>query len=149
MRHSWTVYFTELVMRLRLFSFGVLLLLLGCGAVEDPQRLLAIASNYAVPGTEAHPVEPTDQARLEALRTLLGLQRKTFGVTLAPIKYKDTTGIDHVFIKTLRSSNNSITLLVTPSRLADQEAAEGAYWSMEELTFEKSGKLLSRKSHKD
>jgi hypothetical protein len=125
------------------------MLLLGCGARKDPQRLLAVASSYAGNAAQTGKtlVEPTDQARLEALRALLQLQDKTFSVTLAPIKYKETTGIDHVFLMTLGDSNNSITLLATPSRLPDHNAPEGAYWSMEELTFEKWGKLLSRQPH--
>jgi len=60
----------------------------------------------------------------------------------------ETAGIDHIFVETLRSSTNTITLLATPSQLADGKAPEGNYWSMEELTFEKSGKLLSRQPHK-
>jgi len=136
-------------MKLRLLSLSLLIFLLGCGTKEDPQRLLAVASNSAGSATQTGKTlaEPTDQTRLEALRALLQLQDKTFSVTLAPIKYKETTGIDHVFLMTLGSSNNSVTLLATPSRLPDRNAPEGAYWSMEELTFEKSGKLLSRQPH--
>ena len=141
----------QLVMTLRLFSLTLVVLLLGCGLREDPQRLLAVASNYAGSAAQTGKalVEPTDQTRLEALRALLQLQDKEFNVTLAPIKYTETTGIDHIVLMTLGFSNNGVTLLATPSRLPDHNAPEGAYWSMEELTFEKSGKLLSRQPHQE
>jgi hypothetical protein len=129
----------------------LLVLLLVCDAMADPRRLLAIASNYLGPTVQLgeHFTTPTDEARLEALRALLRLQSKTFTVTLPPINAKDTTAIDHFFIETLRFSTNTISLLATPTHLPGRKAAEGAYWGMEVLTFEKSGKLLTRQPYKD
>jgi hypothetical protein len=133
-----------------LLVLAFLVLLIGCESKQDPQRLLATASNSAEAkmAMGEHSSLPADEIRLDALRVLLRLQSKTFGVTIAPIKAEGTTGIDHIFIKTLRLATNTVTLLATPSQIADRKAPEGDYWSMEELTFEKSGKLLSRQAYR-
>jgi hypothetical protein len=115
--------------------------------LNDPQRLLTIASSYEGPigQPSEHPSAPTIETRHEALQALLRVQRSRFQVELSPVT--DTTGIDHVCIETLQSSNNLVKLLATPSRNADRKAPEGDYWSMELLDFDKSGRLLSRQPY--
>src|SRR5271154_6524415 len=98
------LYSYDLVMTIRSFSVAFLFLLLGCGGTENPQHLLEKASNYAGPtGLAGEQLsKPTDEARLEALRILLRLQSRIFDVKLDPIT--TTSGIDHLFIATLRST---------------------------------------------
>jgi hypothetical protein len=95
--------------------------------LQDPQRLLALASTYIGPTGKPteHPSDPTIETRHEALRALLRLQPKRFHVEFPPVK--DTTGIDHVVLETLSGSNNMVRLLATPSRIADRKASEGDY----------------------
>ena len=116
--------------------------------LNDPPRLLTIASSYEGPIGQPpeHPSAPTIETRHEALQALLRVQRSHFQVVLPSVT--DTTGIDHVVIETLSSSNNLVKLLATPSRVADRKATEGDYWSMELLEFNKSGRLLSRQPYK-
>ena len=117
--------------------------------LNDPPRLLTIASSYEGPAGQPpeHPSAPTIETRHEALRALLRVQRGRFQVVLLAVT--DTTGIDHVVIETLQSSNNLVKLLATPTHLADRKAAEGDYWSMELLEFDNSGRLLSRQPYKE
>lgn len=132
-------------------SLTFLAVLIACGQIEDPQRLLVIGSGYAGPlsRTDEHLAAPTDEARLEAVRGLLRLQSNKFGISLPPIKAKDATYLDHILVRTLRFSANTVTILATPYQLADRKAPEADYWSMEELTFEISGKLLSRQPYRE
>jgi hypothetical protein len=152
-------------MKSRSFAAFLLLTLIGCQqsgmwprlkgldssltVLDDPPRLLAIASNYDGPPGQPweHPLEPTISTRHEALRALLSLQCKRFRVALVSVNAKNTTGIDHICVETMRSDSNSVTLLATPSLLAERKAPEGDYWNMEELTFEKSGRLISRQPY--
>jgi hypothetical protein len=117
--------------------------------LDDPPRLLAIATSYeGPPGLPSEsPVEPTVSTRHEALRALLVLQRKRFKVSIPPIKGGETTGIDHVYVGILRTNQNGFTLLATPGLLPETKAPEGDYWNLEELTFDKSGKLMLRQPH--
>ena len=117
--------------------------------LHDPPRLLTIASSYiGTPGQPSeHPSDPTIETRHEALRALLRLQSTQFRVTLRPVT--DTTGIDHVYLETLQSSNHLVRLLATPSRLADRKAPEGDYWNMEVLEFDPSGRLLNRQPYSE
>lgn len=116
---------------------------------DDPPQLLAIASNYEAPQVQPSGKTPdlTVSTRHEALRALLSLQKRRFKVSLPAVVIKRTTEIDHIYVGILRSNDTSITLLATPSLLAEAKASEGNYWSLEELTFDKSGRLLSRLPH--
>ncbi len=119
------------------------------GVLNDPQRLLTIASGNEGPTGQPseHPYAPTIETRHEALQALLRIQRSRFLVALSPAM--DTTAIDHVWIETLSSSNNLVKLLATRSRIADRKAPEGEYWSIELFDFDKSGRLLSRQPYRE
>jgi hypothetical protein len=112
--------------------------------LNDPQRLLLVASSYVGPvgGPEEHPAEPTISMRHEALRALLSVQGKSFQVNLPLIE--NTTGIDHVYLETIDYSGGNVIILATPARLANMKATEGDYWTVERFTFEKNGRLLRR-----
>jgi hypothetical protein len=117
--------------------------------LSNPGRLLILASSYAGPTGKPyeHPDDPTVETRHEALRALLSLQSKRFDVSLPAVV--KTTGIDHVLVKALSTSNNLVRLVATPSRLPDRKATEGDYWNLEVLAFDKSGRLLSRGAYKE
>ena len=72
-----------------------------------------------------------------------------FHVKTPPVDSKLTGGIDHPYLETLVVSNNVVSFIATPRRKADGKAPEEMYWSLEKLTFDQSGKLLSREPVRD
>lgn len=112
--------------------------------LDNPQRLLSIATTFVGRSQpNEHPADATIDTRHEALRALLQLQQREFGIQTKP--HTDGTGIDHVYIERVSSkSKNYVRLLATPSRYADRAAPESDYWTTELLTFDKSGRLVKR-----
>jgi hypothetical protein len=90
------------------------------------------------------------EVKHEALRALLDLQYHRFGVEVNP-PIKKGTGIDHVYICSETSPSNVFLRLVgTPSKKADVRAKDSNdcdYWSMEQLDFDRDGRLISRTAY--
>ena len=113
--------------------------------LDDPARLLETASSAgATGGRESGQGVDETEVRHEAVRALLALQGRRFNVRIPAVKANHTSGIDHIFVRMLSSNANSVTLMATPTLRADRRAAEGDYWQVEELQFERTGRLISR-----
>ena len=121
----------------------------------NPSRLLWVTCNYTSSETELSERSSysRDEVRLAALRALIDLQLKHFGVhpneaanNLSPL------AIDHPFIEVEKWGEQSIVLLATLSDSPDEverispSIPPTRYWHVEEFTFQRNGKLISRKA---
>jgi hypothetical protein len=152
--------FCNFVKLTRLSAFVFLVVVLGCQSskswpqlkeidpslniLEQPSRLLMIASASSAPSDQQpeHLDEATIARRHEAVRALLLLQQRKFGVSVSSVKPNNTVSLDHVYVRTMQYSKSKVTLLATPSQFGDLKKPEGMYWALEQLTFNNSGKLL-------
>ncbi len=94
--------------------------------------------------THAEDIDATVETRHEAVRALLNLQKREFGIRIKAPAEKGT-GIDHICAAPdLIATNVFLRLITTPSKRADIHATECDYWSLETLDFDKDGRLLGR-----
>ena len=114
--------------------------------LNDPIQLMNLASSFIGTNLTSHTedIATTVETRHEAVRALLALQSRSFGVHTKP-PAEQGTGIDHICCWADPSATNvSLRLIATPSKRANIQATEGDYWSMELLDFDKDGRLVSR-----
>ena len=119
--------------------------------LNEPKRLMILASTFTRTNLASHTedVDATVDTRHEAVRALLNLQRRTFGVHTKPPS-KRGTGIDHVCSWADPAATNIfLSLITTPSKQADIHATDCDYWSMEMLDFDKDGRLLNRVAYNE
>jgi hypothetical protein len=114
--------------------------------LNEPIQLMNLSSTFT--GTNltsrTEDIDATVETRHEALRALLNLQNRTFGIRTKPPSERGTC-IDHICSwADLAATNVHLRLVTTPSRCADIHATEGAYWLMELLDFDENGRLVSR-----
>ena len=117
--------------------------------LNAPTRLMKLASTYTGTNlaTRSEDIDSAVETRHEAVRALLHLQEKQFDVHI-PTPAPRGTGIDHVYIvQEATPTNVFLRLIATPSKDADVHAPEGNYWSMEQLDFDKDGRLISRAAY--
>jgi hypothetical protein len=127
---------------------SVLAMAVGCISADDPQQLLTSAAGTNTLGTSNQlGTEASTQQRLDALRSLLKLQKARFDVNLLSNVMTNTTSIDHDYIAVTQFTSNTTTFLATPNGKPDVKMPEGDYWRMELLTFERSGRLISRQPY--
>ncbi len=115
----------------------------------EPTRLMKLASTYTRTNTVTHSkdINSTVETRHEAVRALLKLQGEKFGVHLKAPDVKGT-GIDHICSwADPVATNVYLRLIATPIKLANIHATECDYWSMEQLDFDKDGRLISRAAY--
>ena len=114
--------------------------------LNEPTRLMKLASTYTGTNltTRSEDVDSTVETRHEAVRALLQLQSEKFGIRFKVPSVKGT-GIDHICsAPDLSATNVFLRLIATPSKTADIHATEGDYWSLENLDFDREGRLISR-----
>lgn len=117
--------------------------------LNEPTRLMQLASTYTGTNLTTHSmdIDSTVYTRHEAVRALLNLQKKQFGVDTTPSASRGT-GIDHVYVvQEPAPTNIFLRIVATPSKEADIHAPEGDDWSMEQLDFDKDGRLTSRTAY--
>lgn len=117
--------------------------------LNEPTRLMKLAGTYRGTNltTNSEDIDATAETRHEAVRALLLLQSKKFGINLKAPHVKGT-GIDHICsAPDLSVTNVFLRLIATPSKKADIHATECDYWSLENLDFDKDGRLLSRTAY--
>ncbi len=115
----------------------------------EPTRLMNLASTYTGTNLATHSedIDSTVETRHEAVRALLRLQGEKFGIHLKAPSVKGT-GIDHIFsAPDLSVTNAFLRLIATPTKKADIHATECDYWSLENLDFDRDGRLLSRTAY--
>jgi hypothetical protein len=117
--------------------------------LNEPTRLMKLASTYTGTNLTTHSedIDSTIETRHEAVRALLQLQSKKFGINLKAPNVKGT-GVDHICsAPDLSVTNAFLRLIATPSKKADIHATECDYWSLENLDFDREGRLLSRTAY--
>lgn len=110
---------------------------------------MKLASTYTGTSLTTHSddIDSTVETRHEAVRALLQLQGERFGVYLKKPSARGT-GIDHICsAPDLSATNVFLRLIATPSKKADIHATECDYWSLENLDFDKDGRLQSRTAY--
>jgi hypothetical protein len=117
--------------------------------LNEPTRLMKLASTHTGTNLATHSedIDSTVETRHEAVRALLQLQSEKFGIHLKSPSVKGT-GIDHICsAPDLSATNVFLRLIATPSKKADIHATECDYWSLENLDFDRDGRLLSRTAY--
>lgn len=117
--------------------------------LNEPARLMKLASTHTGTNLATHSedIDSTVETRHEAVRALLQLQSEKFGIHLKAPSVKGT-GIDHICsAPDLSATNVFLRLIATPSKIADIHATECDYWSLENLDFDRDGRLLSRTAY--
>jgi hypothetical protein len=119
--------------------------------LKEPTSLMKLVSTYTATNliTQSEDIHSTVETRHEAVRGLLDLQKTKFGVRLK--KSSRGSGIDHVYItEEPASANVFLRIVATPSKHADilaRDKSDCDYWSMEQLDFDKDGRLIGRTAY--
>jgi len=124
------------------------------GMIDDPKLLieLILAKNFNSEGVdnENHPWHDLEvPLKHEALMKLLEVQNDHFaGSSFTPSN--EGVGIDHIVILIKNNQLNRVEILATPQwHPIRKDLAGDAYFVLELLVFERSGKLIGRTPYKE